>query len=214
MKIFFDFDDFFLDTEGAMIRDYFALLKRLTGASDDEMTRTSAKFSGASFVRGETHSPERHIEFLGADLDFDAMKALDAARSFFVDIRRYCFEGAEDFLRALPQGDSYLLTFGEKRFQDSKIDGSGLRAFFHKVIVVQGDKSEEIERVAKRDRFSPNEKIAFADNRCGHFAGARERGIITIHLKRPTDKYSKVPCEGCQHVVSNFRELAHVLKNI
>ena len=214
MKIFLDFDDFFLDTEGAMIRDYFALLKRLTCASDDEMTRTFAKFSGASFVRGETYSPERHIELLAADLDFDAMKALDAVRFFFVDIRRYCFEGAEDFLRTLPQDDSYLLTFGEKRFQYSKIDGSGLRAFFHEVIVVQGDKSEEIERVAKRDRFSPNEKIAFADNRCGHFAGARERGIITIHLKRPTDKYSKLPCEGCKYVVSSFQELAQVLKNL
>ncbi len=197
-----------------MIRDYFSLLKRLTGASDDEMTSTFAKFSLASFVRGETYSPERHIEFLGADLDFDAMKALDAARSFFVDIRRYCFEGAEDFLRALPKDDSYLLTFGERRFQDLKVDGSGLRNFFHEVLVVQGDKSEEIERVAKRDHFSPNEKIIFADNRCGHFAGVRERGIITIHLKRPTDKYSKVPCEECQYQVSNFEELLELLRTL
>jgi FMN phosphatase YigB (HAD superfamily) len=213
MKIFFDFDDFFLDTEGAMIRDYFSLLKQLTGASDDEINKTFATFSGGSFVRGKTYSPRRHISLLGTGLDFDSVRAFDVVRSFFVDIRRYCFEGAEDFLGALPKDDAYLLTFGEKHFQDLKVDGSGLRKYFNDVIITEGDKIEAIKRVAKKDNFLTNETIIFCDNRCGHFTGAKEKGIITIHLKRPTDKYSQEQCEDCQYQISTFEELNQILKS-
>jgi FMN phosphatase YigB (HAD superfamily) len=214
MKIFFDFDDFFLDTGGAMIRDYFSLLKKLTGAIDKDINDVFERFSGAGFDHGELYSPERNIEFLKENLDFDSEKALAAIRSFFTDIRRYLFEGTEDFLRTLSKDDIYLLTFGEKNFQNMKVDGSRLRDFFHEVIIVGGDKSEEIKRVAKRENFNPDETIVFADNRCGHFAGAKERGIITIHLKRPTDKYSKEPCEGCRHTAENFDELREILDTL
>ena len=138
----------------------------------------------------------------------------EKARAFFIDLKKYVFDGSEKFLQSLPEKDIYLLTYGEKGFQDLKVEGSGLKNFFREVIVVQGNKPEEIERVAKRDGFALDETIVFADNRCGHFAGAKERGIITIHLKRESDKYSKEPCEGCQYTVKDFDELSQVLKNL
>lgn len=214
MKIFFDFDDFFLDTEGSMIRDYFSLLKQLTGADDTVIDETFARFSGAGFVHGEVYSPGRHIEFLREVLDFDVKKANEEAQIFFTDIRKYLFDGTVEFLKTCIKDDIYLLTFGESNFQKLKVSGSGLQDFFHKVIVTAGDKSEEIERVSKEDSFSSGEIIVFADNRCGHFSGAKKRGYVTIHLKRPLDKYSKVPCEGCLYTVENYVELAEVLRKI
>jgi FMN phosphatase YigB (HAD superfamily) len=95
-----------------------------------------------------------------------------------------------------------------------KVSGSGLRDLFREVVVVEGDKVEVIEYIAQRDHFLPETKVVFADNRCGHFVGAQERGIITVHLKRPGDKYSKASCAGCQYVVENFDELSQVLKNL
>ena len=186
----------------------------MTGATREDVVETYRQFSGARFVKGRPYSPEQHIHSLSELQSFDRESIKKEAREFHRNIRKYVFDGAENFLTSLPKKDMYLLTYGEKDYQTLKVDNSGLREYFFEVIVTQGDKIEEIERMAQRGNFSPDEKIVFADNRCGHFAGARERGIITIHLKRPTDKYSKVPCEECQYVVSSFGELAQVLKNL
>lgn len=212
MKIFFDFDDFFLDTEDALVTDFFRFLTSETGATEDDLTQTYRQFSGAHFSKGIPYSLEQHIDFLSELRSFDKENVKEKARAFFVDLKKYVFDGSEKFLVSLPKKDTYLLTYGEKNFQDLKVDGSGLRGFFREVIVVQGNKPEEIERVAKRDGFVMDETIVFADNRCGHFVGAKERGIITIHLKRPTDKYSQEPCEECQYTVSNFQELAKIIQ--
>jgi len=214
MKYFFDFDDFFLNTENDFVTDFFRLLMSITGATKEDVAETYKRFSGAHFSKGIPYSLEQHIDFLSELRSFDREVAKEKARAFFVDLTKYVFEGAEEFLQSLSKEDMYLLTYGEQSFQNLKVDGSGLRKYFHEVIVTQGNKPEEIERIAKRDHFLPQERVLFGDNRCGHFAGAKERGIITIHLKRETDKYSKDQCEGCQYTVENFEKLSQVLKNI
>jgi FMN phosphatase YigB (HAD superfamily) len=207
MKIFFDFDDFFLKTESVLVADFFQFLERITGATQEEVIQTYSKFSGAHFEKGIPYSLEQHIDFLSDFQRFNNEDVKEKAREFFVDLTKYVFKGARNFLKCLPKKDIYLLTYGDGGFQNLKVDGSGLRKFFHQVVVIQGKKSEEIERVARKDNFLTNETIIFCDNRCGHFTGAKERGIITIHLKRPTDKYSKDPCGECRYCVSNFKEL-------
>lgn len=214
MKIFLDFDDFFLKTEGDLVTDFFQFLMSLTGATEEELLQTYKRFSGAHFSKGLPYSLEQHIDFLSELRNFDKESVKEKARAFFTNLKKYVFDGSEKFLRSLPKKDIYLLTYGEKNFQDLKVDGSGLRDFFHEVIVVQGNKPEEIERVAKREHFLPDETVVFCDNRCGHFRGAKERGIITIHLKRESDKYSKEPCEECQYTVKDFVALQGILDTL
>ncbi|MBI2439313.1 MAG: hypothetical protein HYV45_01780 [Candidatus Moranbacteria bacterium] len=214
MKIFFDFDDFFLRTENDLVKDFFQFLASLTGATEEEIFQTYKRFSGAHFSKGIPYSFEQHIEFLLNVRSFDSKNVKEKARVFFVDLKKYVFEGTVDFLKNFRKEDIYLLTYGEDSFQNLKVDGSGLRKFFCDVIVVQGSKPEVIEQRVARDHFLSDETVVFADNRCGHFTGARERGIVTIHLRRSTDKYSKDPCEGCRYRVENFDELLQVLKNI
>lgn len=213
MKIFFDFDDFFLKTETALVSDFFQFLARITGATQAEIIQTYQQFSGAHFEKGRPYSLEQHIEFLEILHSFDKESVKERVQTFFIDLKKYIFDGTEQLLGHLSKEDIYLLTYGDNNFQNLKVDGSGLRKFFHQVIVTQGNKSEEIERVAKKDNFLTNETIIFCDNRCGHFTGAKESGIITIHLKRPTDKYSQEPCEDCQYQVSTFEELNQILKS-
>lgn len=214
MKYFFDFDDFFLNTENDLVTDFFNFLSKITEATKEDVTETYKRFSGAHFSKGIPYSLEQHIDFLSELRSFDREVAKEKARAFFANLTKYVFEGTEEFLQSLPKEDLYLLTYGEQAFQNLKVDGSGLRKYFYEVIVTQGNKPEEIERIIKRDHFLPQERVIFGDNRCGHFTGAKERGIITVHLKRPTDKYSNDSCEECQYCVSNFEELSQILKNI
>ncbi|MEI8096484.1 MAG: HAD hydrolase-like protein [Candidatus Moraniibacteriota bacterium] len=214
MKYFFDFDDFFLNTENDLVTDFFRFLMSVTGATKADLDETYKRFSGAHFSKGIPYSLEQHIDFIRELRAFDAESVKADTRAFFADLTKYVFEGTEEFLESLPKEDVYLLTYGEQGFQDLKVNGSGLKKYFHEVIVTQGNKPEEIERIAKRDHFLPQEKVVFGDNRCGHFSGAKERGIITVHLKRETDKYSKDPCEGCQYTVENFDEMLNILDTL
>jgi len=214
MKIFFDFDDFFLRTEDVFVTDFFRFLARVTGATQEEIRQTFGRFSGAGFSRGLPYAPERHIDFLSETRSFDVMRAKEQVKDFCVDLEKYCFPGAEEFLQCFEKENLYLLTFGEADFQNRKVDGSGLRKYFRDVITTEGNKLDEIQRIAQRDNFSSNEKIVFSDNRCGHFIGMKEVGIVTIHLKRETDKYSLDPCNGCQYRVDNFDDLLACIQRI
>jgi hypothetical protein len=120
MKIFFDFDDFFLKTEGVLVADFFQFLARITGTTQEEIMQTYQQFSGAYFEKGMPYSLERHIDFLSDFQRFNNEDAKEKARGFFVDLTKYVFEGAKNFLKCLPQKDIYLLTYGDNNFQNLK----------------------------------------------------------------------------------------------
>jgi len=214
MKYFFDFDDFFIYTENRLAPDFFQFLTSLTGATQEEVHQTYKQFSGAHFTKGIPYSLEQHIDFLAELRSFDTERVKEKAHAFFIDLTKYVFEGTEIFLQSLPKEDVYLLTYGELSFQNLKVDGSGLRKYFREVVVVEESKPVVIERIIKRDHFFPKERVIFGDNRCGHFTGARKRGIITVHLKRETDIFNSEICLESEYIVNNFEELLQVLKNV
>jgi FMN phosphatase YigB (HAD superfamily) len=214
MKLFFDFDDFFFDTENAYAPDMFMLIRETTGATEEEMRETFEIFSLASFSAGTPYSVRRHVDLLAERRDFDRDAVMKIVDEFLMDLTRYVFEGAAVFLSKYAKDDLWILTYGEDGFQRQKIHGSGLEDFFHEIIVASGNKLDEIDRVRIRDGFDLAETVVFGDNRCEYFSGAKERGIIGIHLKRPGDKYSLKPCGECEYRVSDFEELSARIERI
>jgi len=214
MKLFFDFDDFFFDTENDYARDVFGLLRSATGATKQEVDEAAAAFSVASFGEGLPYTVERHVDSLAERHTFDTKKVKDIMNTFYSDVSRYLFPGTEEFLSRFKKEYLYLLTFGGETYQRMKIEKSGIGKYFREIIVAKGNKLDEIEVVRKRDGIPSDEEIIFSDNRCEYFTGAKERGIIGIHLKRPGDKYSLNPCGECEYRVSDFEELSRLIERI
>jgi FMN phosphatase YigB (HAD superfamily) len=214
MKIFFDFDDFFLDTENALVPETFNHYVIVTGATLGDVYETYTQFSRAKAESGRCYNIETHLEYLKKYSDFDLDEALQKMKSFLNDTRRYLYSGAIDFLQKMNKKDIFLLTYGDDDFQMMKVRGAGIEGFFRGVFVTQGDKIEEIAKLRRELGIASDEMVVFCDNRCEYFAGAKEAGLITIHLKRAEDKASDNPCGECQYRVSNFDELGEVLKKL
>lgn len=207
MKFFFDFDDFFFDTENGLVPDTFRRYEELTGASQEAIRETYQLFSKAKAEHGTLYTFEQHLRFLQEHADFDFEKACRELEVFFSDLRKYVYDGAQEFLESLHKDDVFLLTYGDDRFQKTKVRGSGLEKHFSQVFVTQGDKVEAIIRLRKQLGISDAEAVVFGDNRCEYFDGAKEVGLVTIHMKRPEDSASKNPCGECQYRVGNFQEM-------
>ncbi len=212
MKIFLDFDDFFLDTENGLVPETFEQYASLTGATLEEVYETYKQFSRAKAESGQCYAIGVHLEYLRKYADFDFDEVLRQMKLFLADTRRHLYPGAVDFLRTLKKADSFLLTYGDDEFQMMKVRGAGIEGFFRGVFVTQGDKIKEIAKLRRELGIASDEMVVFCDNRCEYFTGAKEAGLITIHLKRPEDRASDNPCGECQYRVSNFDELSKVLK--
>lgn len=214
MKIFFDFDDFFLDTENGLVPETFERYASLTGATLEEVYETYKQFSRAKAESGECYAIEVHLEYLRKYADFDFEEILRKMKLFLSDTRRYLYPGTEEFLRKLRKENAFLLTYGDDEFQMMKVSGSGIEGFFQRVFVTQGDKIEEIAKLRKELGISADETVVLSDNRCEYFTGSKEAGLISIHLKRLEDKASNNLCGECQYRVSNFDELYEIVKNL
>lgn len=214
MKFFFDFDDFFLDTEHGLVPETFQQYALLTGASLEDIYETYERFSKAKAETGKCYSIEEHLRFLQEYADFDLEKVSSQMRVFLADTSRYVYPGTEAFLSALQKEDSFLLTYGDEGFQTMKMKGSGIENFFSGSFITQGDKIQEIKKLCLELNIPADEKVVFGDNRCEYFTGAKEAGLITIHLKRPEDRASKRPCGECQYTVTSFDELLECIKNL
>lgn len=214
MKIFLDFDDFFLDTENGLVPETFEHYASLTGATLEEVYETYRQFSRAKAEGGKCYAIGAHLEYLQKYAHFDLDEVLRKMKLFLADTRRYLYPGAEDFLQKVRKEGVFLLTYGDDDFQMMKVRGAGIEEFFQGVFVTQGSKIEEIVRLRNELSISSDETIVFCDNRCEYFTGAKEAGLITIHLKRPEDKASNNSCGECQYRVSDFDELSKVLKKL
>lgn len=214
MKLFFDFDDFFLDTENSLVSETFARYATLTGVSLEVVRETYRYFSRAKAENGKCYTYEEHLRLLQRHADFNSNSVCKEMEIFFRDLRRFIYSGAEDFLKKFNKEDLFLLTYGDDDFQMTKIFGSGLQNYFSRIFVTQGNKVEEIKRLRQVLNIPQNDRIIFGDNRCEYFAGAKEAGLISIHLKRPEDRASSNPCGDCQFVVNDFDQLYECIKRL
>lgn len=100
-------------------------------------------------VRNSGYTLEKHTEAIsrqcGVVVPLTAMKAVLAGR--FVDLRGYLFPDAVPFLwRARNNGAMlFLLSFGDKEWQEYKVKGSGILEFFDQALfTTKGGKKAEI----------------------------------------------------------------------
>jgi FMN phosphatase YigB (HAD superfamily) len=86
-----------------------------------------------------------------------------------------------EVLREIGSQNCYIVTNGDKEFQEDKLVRSGLYLFPREVIVVPGSKKEEVERIC---RESKDENVLFIDNNEKFFADI-DRGAVpnlkTVH---------------------------------
>jgi FMN phosphatase YigB (HAD superfamily) len=89
----------------------------------------------------------------------------------YKDIMRNCLSFVNRDLRQLigrlGRDNCFLVTTGDTKFQNDKIDNSGIRMLFEEVYVVPDSKKEVVEEIYKRRRRK-GEKVIFVDDKKHH----------------------------------------------
>jgi len=126
----------------------------------------------------------------------------------------YVFPDVKKFLRKFPKKDLFILSYGQLKFQKSKIKGAGIEKLVSKIFVTKRKKIAVILELAQKYAFSKKEAIILIDDHPEQFKMSRRaRKIIkTFYLSRKEGRYGDLPCLERDYAVKNLKEVARIIK--
>lgn len=201
MTILLDFDDVIFDSRklGDALIKIFKTNQKEYGRAYQELFRIKSKLVPYDPIKHyrEIKNPSREdIKKVRADVD----ACLENTKQFvFKDVRK--------FLEKNKSLDLYLVTFGLKNFQAGKINGSGIRKFFKKIIILKTWKSEAVKIIFGK-RSIKNETIYFFDDKIRFLEEMKKKypSVKTILVKRKK-KSDQVKNKYCDFEIKNFSEV-------
>ena len=103
----------------------------------------------------------------------------------------------------------YLVSYSQTDFQKEKIKRSGITKFFHKVIITDRKKSQEIKKILKNKK----EEAFFIDDWNTQIDEVKKElpGVMTIFLKRKLGRYLKEKSQRCDFEAKNLREVWKII---
>lgn len=211
MKIFLDFDDVLFHTR-IFRRDFVLLLEKYGMPREVYEATRSELYSEAAFERGKCYDFEEHLRVMGMRCPgADIVTALKAAESFLSRLEKYVFSDVKNFLRAFPKDNLCILSFGEKKFQNKKIQGSGLVPFVHEVYIVDGDKGFFLSGCVGKEE----KDIFFLDDRERYMREVKRYlpDVTTILVSRPEGRYTDLRTKWCDFQAGNMVEARAIIDN-
>ncbi|MEK7488029.1 MAG: hypothetical protein AAB598_01775 [Patescibacteria group bacterium] len=180
MKIFIDFDGVIFDA-----KKFKNALARIC-AKNGMVRKDFFHIYALAKENGEVYSVSHHLRLLARHAKNRIQKktlriAIDRLMS---DLRSYVFKDVFRFFDRMHKHDLYCVSFGDPAFQRRKIEGSGVKRYFKRVIVTRGDKGKEIAALCKKNSTS-DEQIVFVDDSEKHIREVRSiKNAVIIHLCR------------------------------
>lgn len=204
MKIFLDFDDVLFNTRDFR-RDMRGVFQKCGVDNVMYESTRDAEYSEASFEKGKCYDFERHIETL--QTRYPQIHKEEIARQmdiFLEDADRYVFSDVLEFLSRFPKQSLFILSFGERIFQEKKIMRSGVGSCVGTVIITQGSKTEEMQKYIS----NKTEKVFFLDDRVQYMKEMKEvfPFVKTILVSRPEGRYHDARDKWCDFEVQNLEE--------
>lgn len=196
MKIFLDFDDTIFNTN-RFKRDY---LRAFFAYGITEEEYNDALSADNDEIRGvlKRYDPEKQIRNLEANKGISLGALRDDIARFLKDLERYVFDDFYHFSRCFAREDLYLLSFGDRTFQESKVRGAKVNKYFSEVIITETSKGSELWKVLENAKHDGGE-IAFIDDRPDQLMEVRRevKNIIPIRLVREEGRYRSLKSPRC-----------------
>ena len=170
MKILIDFDDVIFDTETFKEKHLFGAFEQFGVSAGDVKKRYAEyrillpKFSLSRFINYVIYEHK---------VDTDEEKINEIV---FTGVHKLVFEFISKLATKFGEDNITLLTFGDREFQERKINGAGVRSLFAEIIYTEEDKADFVQRYAL---LHGNEKVIFIDDSFRHFV---REGIIPKNL--------------------------------
>lgn len=212
MKIFLDFDDVAFNAK-KFKRDLIKIFIK-NGISRSEFENSYYTFAKRAQEWGQYYDPKDQIKVLRRRDSIDNKKLQRDINYLMKDLSEYVFKDCYNFLKLFPRQDLYLITYGHVKFQKRKIDGSGIKKFFKRVIVSEGNKIDDIMRVIKEEKLPGDEEVVYIEDRPEQIERAKKQSkrVRAFHMCRPEGRYSDLVCENKDYEVGNLKEAMAIIE--
>jgi hypothetical protein len=207
MQIFIDFDDVVFNSK-KFIDDYSDLFKK-----HKILKKYFKKFYydyPQKHKNLRKYDPKKHLQRIAEELDLPTGSLQRDIKSFIKNTRKYTFEDLKYF-KNIDSGCLYLISYSRTNFQKEKINNSGIKKYFKKIIITDFPKSKVMKEIIKTAGEGP---VYFLDNRVEHIENVKKNipRVITILMRRREDRYRDKKTKFCDFEAKNLKEAYQIIK--
>lgn len=205
MKIYLDFDDTILDTDG-FIRELVRIFQ-------------SAGFSQQDFYDNYELTKQRVGDFdldtifdiFASQRDFDVRSARRSADRIFDNVDVFVHDDFFDLVKEFPKEQLAMLSFGTTPFQRAKIENSKIVPYFGEIIVTDRSKEENFKDIA---REHATEQLYFVEDKADQIDRVKlaTPEVVTMKIERPHGRYVGSSSARADHVVKDFYDVMNIIK--
>lgn len=210
MKVFIDFDDVIFNTK--KFKDDLVLVFLRFGVTQDLYEKSYFDPEDGKLARA--YDPYAQIKRLVRLTDIDEDAINKALHEFMKTSSDYVFPDVKSF--AMVCGGSknlYVVSYGDVRFQEEKINSSGIKDFIDNIFITDKLKTSVIRDVLGKGDVA-EDVVFFLDDRVEQINNVKKifPGIKTILVKRPEGRYQEMEKEGCcDFEVANLKEAERII---
>lgn len=200
--IIIDFDHTIFDA--ASFKDALAAAILKCGVSHNVFWQTYATIRKSD--RDSGYSPERHLAALNKVIKLNKTSAKKNVNEVVSNSRKYLYADTLAFLKKISSlgVPLILLSYGDRDFQNKKINACGLKKYFMEIKIVQKSKNAAIKKLARKyggNLIFVNDNIK--ETREAVNANANLKPILKRRNDLPTYDYA-------QEVIPNFNTLKEI----
>ena len=211
MKIFIDFDDVLFNTklfyEG--IKNVF-----FENGISEEMFEKYYKDPETEKKRGiiQKYNPYKQIEKIGKT-GIGTKKLKRDFSDFIKNTSQYIFEDGIEFLKKVKNEDLYIISYGDKKFQNEKIINSGISKYFKRILIAETTKAAAIRKILNK-KAKEGEALIFIDDRERFLSDIKESypGMVTFLFSNSLGRYNDEKTGHCDFKVKNFNEILKIIE--
>jgi len=212
MKFFIDFDDVLFNTK--LFKSDIIKIFENNGISEEIFNRyykDGSEKKGDSKVR--KYNPRKQIRKMKI-AGIETEKIEKEVIGLLKNTKKYLFSDGIDFLKEFRQEELYAVSFGDAKFQKEKIESSGIKKYFKKILIVSFSKAIGIKKVLSRKNIKPGEALIFIDDREKFLKDIKKSypGIVTFFMKRSEGRYDDERTKYCDFEVKNFDEILKIIR--
>lgn len=202
MKIFIDFDDVLFNTK-KFIFEYLKIFKK-HGISEEVFKKYYYKEKQIN-NGSKKYNFNKHLKRISRNLNIDIKNLKSDINKFLFSTEKFIFRDVKKTLGNFKKDDLYILSYGDKKFQNKKIKNSGIADYFKKIIISHKDKQSFLKE---------KKPFYFLDDRVAHLENIKKiyPFAITILIKRKNGRYSDEKNNFCDYEIKNLLEIKKVIE--
>ena len=205
MKIYLDFDDTILDTDGfikELVR-IFIVAGFMEQDFYDNYAKTKDKVGDFDL--------DTLFHFFAAQHEFDERKTRRSVDNIFSNIDVFVHNDFLDFIKEFPKEKLALLSFGTTPGQREKIENSKIVPYFGEIIVTPKSKEENFRDIL---REHGDKELFFVEDKADQIdlVKALAPQVTAMKIERPSGRYTATKSERADHIVKDFYDVADIIK--